>query len=137
MFIYEPEEFEKKRSAYVEKMKNKMAEIHKLAEEKRAVVVAKKREDQLKVEAAVEKFRATGKTPNKNLKSIKRIGLDGNLPIFYVDLGLEVWASGHLDIQLTHCNARLRKRVQSRKQAVEDVLIKIFAIKGEESLQMA
>ncbi|KAK1365492.1 hypothetical protein POM88_041053 [Heracleum sosnowskyi] len=36
-----------KRAAYVEKMKNKMAEIHKSGEEKRAVVVAKKREDQL------------------------------------------------------------------------------------------
>ncbi|KAK1374399.1 Remorin [Heracleum sosnowskyi] len=59
------EQFEKKRAAYVEKMKNKMAEIHKSAEEKTAVVVAKKREDQLKVEAAAEKFRATGKTPKK------------------------------------------------------------------------
>ncbi|KAK1355551.1 hypothetical protein POM88_048807 [Heracleum sosnowskyi] len=57
MFIYEPEEFEKKRSAYVEKMKNKMAEIHKLAEEKRAVVVAKKREDQLK--SAVKEAQTT------------------------------------------------------------------------------
>ncbi|KAK1357078.1 hypothetical protein POM88_050334 [Heracleum sosnowskyi] len=55
MFIYEPEEFEKKRSSYVEKMKNKMAEIHKSAEEKRAVVVAKKREDLLKVEDVVSR----------------------------------------------------------------------------------
>lgn len=63
MSLFEQEEFEKKRAAYVEKMKNKMAEIHKSAEEKRAFVVAKKGEDKLKVEAAAEKFRATGNTP--------------------------------------------------------------------------
>ncbi|KAL1828389.1 remorin-like isoform X2 [Daucus carota subsp. sativus] len=57
------EHFEKKRAAYEEIMKNKMADIHRSAEEKRAAVVAKKEEDKLRLEAAAEKFRVTGNAP--------------------------------------------------------------------------
>lgn len=59
----EQEHFEKKRAAYEEIMKNKMADIHRSAEEKRAAVVAKKEEDKLRLEAAAEKFRVTGNAP--------------------------------------------------------------------------
>lgn len=59
------EHFEKKKAAYVEKMKNQMADIHKSAQEKRAVVDAKRGQDTIKVEEAAEKFRTTGNTPRK------------------------------------------------------------------------
>lgn len=59
------EEIEKEKAEYVEKMKNKLAKIQKLAEEKRAVVEARRGEDILKVEEIGAKFRATGSTPNK------------------------------------------------------------------------
>ena len=48
-------------------MKNKVAEIHKEAEEKRAVIEAKRGEDFLKIEETAVKFRATGYTPKKFL----------------------------------------------------------------------
>lgn len=46
-------------------MKNKMAEIHKAAQEKRAMVVAKRGEDCIKVEETAAKFRSTGETPKR------------------------------------------------------------------------
>jgi len=48
-----------------EKMKNKIAEIHRIAEERRAMVEAKKGEEILKAEEFAAKFRATGKIPKK------------------------------------------------------------------------
>ncbi|KAM1029462.1 hypothetical protein ACFX2A_042972 [Malus domestica] len=61
------EKLEKQKAEYVEQMKNKIALIHKAAEEKRAVVEAKRGEDLLKAEEAAAKYRATGKTPKKLL----------------------------------------------------------------------
>ncbi|KAK2989075.1 hypothetical protein RJ640_018864 [Escallonia rubra] len=59
------EKFERKKAEYAEQMKNKMAEIHKAAEEKRAMVEAKRGEDAIKVEETAAKCRATGSTPMK------------------------------------------------------------------------
>ncbi|XP_014502163.1 remorin-like [Vigna radiata var. radiata] len=59
------EELEKKKAEYAEKIKNKIAEIHKEAEEKRAIIEAKKGEELLKETAA--KYRATGTAPKKLL----------------------------------------------------------------------
>ncbi|KAJ7974205.1 Remorin [Quillaja saponaria] len=61
------EKLEKKKAEYVEKLKNKIAEIHKEAEEKRAVIEAKRGEDLLKAEEVAAKYRATGTTPKKLL----------------------------------------------------------------------
>lgn len=58
---------EKKKAQYVEKMKNKIALIHKAAEEKRAMVEAKRGEDLLKAEEIAAKYRATGTAPKKLL----------------------------------------------------------------------
>lgn len=61
------ENFEKKKAQYAEKMKNKVAEIRKAAEEKRAMVEAKRGEECLKVEETAAKLRATGYPPKKFL----------------------------------------------------------------------
>ncbi|MBA0796032.1 hypothetical protein Gohar_006834, partial [Gossypium harknessii] len=61
------EKLEKQKAEYVEKMKNKAALIHKEAEEKKAIVEAKRGEDLLKAEELAVKYRATGTTPNKTL----------------------------------------------------------------------
>nr|KJB23873.1 hypothetical protein B456_004G118800 [Gossypium raimondii] len=61
------EKLEKQKAEYVEKMKNKAALIHKEAEEKKAIVEAKRGEDLLKAEELAAKYRATGTTPNKTL----------------------------------------------------------------------
>lgn len=61
------EKLEKKKAQYVEKMKNKIAEVHKLAEEKRAMVEARKGEELLKAEECAAKYRATGYVPKKCL----------------------------------------------------------------------
>lgn len=60
---YEQEKLEKKKAEYAEKMKNKIAELHKAAEEKRVMIEAKQREDFIKIEEAAAKFRATGHVP--------------------------------------------------------------------------
>ena len=52
---------------YVEKMKNKVALIHKSAEEKRAEIEAKRGEEILKAEEIAAKYRATGTAPKKIL----------------------------------------------------------------------
>lgn len=51
----------------VEKNKNKIALIHKAAEEKKADIEAKRGEDLLKVEESAAKYRATGASPKKFL----------------------------------------------------------------------
>ncbi|XP_018830817.2 remorin-like [Juglans regia] len=61
------EQLEKKKAEYVEKMRNKVAMIHKAAEEKRAVTEAKRGEDLLKAEEMAAKYRATGTGPKKLL----------------------------------------------------------------------
>ncbi|KAH0887479.1 hypothetical protein HID58_063575 [Brassica napus] len=57
------EKLEKKKAEYGEKMKNKVAAIHKQAEEKRAMVEAKRGEELLKAEEMAAKYRATGMVP--------------------------------------------------------------------------
>ncbi|TKY45170.1 Remorin protein [Spatholobus suberectus] len=52
---------------YAEKIKNKIAIIHKEAEGKRAIIEAKKGEDLLKAEEIATKYRATGIAPKKLL----------------------------------------------------------------------
>ncbi|KHN25717.1 Remorin [Glycine soja] len=59
------ENLEKKKAEYVEKMKNKVAKIHLLAEEKRAVVEAQKREEFIDLEETASKFRSRGDTPRR------------------------------------------------------------------------
>ncbi|URE15322.1 Remorin, N-terminal region [Musa troglodytarum] len=61
------EKLEKKKAEYAEKMKNKIAMIHKEAEEKRALVEAKRGEDLLKAEETAVKYRSTGHTPKKGI----------------------------------------------------------------------
>ncbi|CAN1230660.1 Uncharacterized protein At3g61260, partial [Linum perenne] len=61
------EQLEKKKAQYAEQMKNRVAEIHKQAEEKRAMVEAKRGEDLLKAEETAAKYRATGQAPKKML----------------------------------------------------------------------
>lgn len=59
------ESLEKKKAEYVEKMKNRIALLHKSAEEKRAVIEAMRGEDLLKAEETAAKYRATGTAPKK------------------------------------------------------------------------
>ncbi|XP_059634140.1 remorin-like [Cornus florida] len=61
------EQLEKKKADYAEKMKNKIALLHKQAEEKRAMVEATRAEEILKAEEMAAKFRATGNVPKKLL----------------------------------------------------------------------
>ncbi|KAI3471127.1 hypothetical protein Pfo_027790 [Paulownia fortunei] len=61
------EQLEKKKAEYIEKMKNKVALVHKAAEEKRAMVEARRGEDLLKAEEIAAKYRATGTAPKKLL----------------------------------------------------------------------
>ncbi|XP_054808650.1 remorin-like [Prosopis cineraria] len=59
------EGLERKKAEQSEKMKNKVAEIHQLAEEKRAVIEAQKFEDYLNVEETAAKYRSRGFNPRK------------------------------------------------------------------------
>lgn len=61
------EKLEKQKAEYAEKMKNKVALVHKQAEEKRAMVEAQRGEEILKAEEMAAKYRATGQTPKKFL----------------------------------------------------------------------
>lgn len=63
--INEQEALEKKKAEYAEKMKNKIALLHKEAEEKRAMVEARRGEEVLKAEEMAAKYRATGLAPKK------------------------------------------------------------------------
>ena len=46
-------------------MKNKVAEIHKAGEEKRALIEARQREESLKVEDTASKFRESRSMPRR------------------------------------------------------------------------
>lgn len=59
------EKLEKKKAEYVEQMRNKIAMIHKEAEERRAMVEAKRGEEMLKAEEMAAKYRASGLAPKK------------------------------------------------------------------------
>ncbi|KAL4191613.1 hypothetical protein AMTRI_Chr07g30760 [Amborella trichopoda] len=59
------EKLERQKAEYAEKMKNKIALIHKEAEEKRAMTEAKRGEELLKAEETAAKYRATGLAPKK------------------------------------------------------------------------
>ncbi|RWW71869.1 hypothetical protein BHE74_00020359, partial [Ensete ventricosum] len=59
------EKIENQKAEYAEKMKNKIAMIHKAAEEKRILVEAKHGEELLKAEETAAKYRATGQAPKK------------------------------------------------------------------------
>ena len=61
------EALEKKKAEYAEKMKNTKAVIHRRAEEKRAMVMARRGEEVLKAEEMAAKYRATGVAPKKFL----------------------------------------------------------------------
>ncbi|CAN7099287.1 hypothetical protein HID58_022234 [Brassica napus] len=59
------EQLIKKKAEYAEQMKNKIVQIHKEAEEKRAMTEAKRGEEILKAEEMAAKYRATGTAPTK------------------------------------------------------------------------
>lgn len=61
------EKLEKKKAEYVEKSKNKIAVLHRLGEEKRALIEAQRKEECLKIEETASKFRASGYTPRRFL----------------------------------------------------------------------
>ncbi|EYU25089.1 hypothetical protein ABFS82_06G034300 [Erythranthe guttata] len=61
------EQLEIKKAQYIEKLKNKVAYVHKAAEEKRANVEAQRGEELLKAEEVAAKYRATGTGPKKLL----------------------------------------------------------------------
>ncbi|KAL5562674.1 hypothetical protein UlMin_032421 [Ulmus minor] len=61
------EKLERKKTEYVEKMKNKIALTHKDVEEKRTVIKAKKDENVLKAEEMAAKYHVTGTAPKKLL----------------------------------------------------------------------
>ncbi|XP_019252998.1 PREDICTED: remorin-like [Nicotiana attenuata] len=61
------EQLEHKKAEYAEKIKNKVALIHKEANEKRAMVDARRGKEILKAEEMAAKYRATGKAPKKFL----------------------------------------------------------------------
>ncbi|KAK4422637.1 Remorin [Sesamum alatum] len=59
------EKIEKKKAEYGARMKNKMAIVHRAAEEKRATVEADRGKDFLTVDEAAARFQATGTIPTK------------------------------------------------------------------------
>ncbi|XLR19309.1 hypothetical protein S83_047221, partial [Arachis hypogaea] len=52
------ENLKRKKAEYAEKMKNKIADIHRSAEEKRTMVEAQKREEFIELEETAAKFRS-------------------------------------------------------------------------------
>ncbi|CAL4912170.1 unnamed protein product [Urochloa decumbens] len=54
-----------KKAAYEEKLKNKLAMLHKTAEEKRALTEAKRGEEIIMAEELAAKYRAKGEAPTK------------------------------------------------------------------------
>lgn len=56
---------EKKKAEYGERMRNKIGEIHKASEEKKAKIEAKRRENHVKIEEAAAKYRASGTAPDR------------------------------------------------------------------------
>ncbi|GAA0150421.1 hypothetical protein LIER_09368 [Lithospermum erythrorhizon] len=65
------EALEKKKPVHRENMKNKVAQVHKEAEEKRAMVIAKHKEDVIKAEETAAKYGATNQTPKKKIGCIR------------------------------------------------------------------
>nr|GMD49665.1 remorin-like [Ipomoea batatas] len=61
------EKLERQKAESIEKLQNKIAMIHKSAEEKRAMTEAKRGEDILKAEEMAAKYHATRTAPNKLL----------------------------------------------------------------------
>ncbi|KAF1884118.1 hypothetical protein Lal_00046405 [Lupinus albus] len=61
------EELERKKAEYGERIKNRIALVHKEAEEKRAMVEAKRGEEVLKAEEMAAKYRATRTLPKKTI----------------------------------------------------------------------
>ncbi|KAK7358637.1 hypothetical protein VNO77_00575 [Canavalia gladiata] len=61
------EKLESKKVECVEKMQNKVAEIHRSSEEKRAIIEAQKREEFLKIEEKAANFLSRGYSPRKFL----------------------------------------------------------------------
>jgi len=59
------EQLEKKKAANEEKLKNKLAMLHKTAEEKRALTEAKRGEEMIMAEELAAKYRAKGEAPTK------------------------------------------------------------------------
>lgn len=66
-YLHEQEQLERKKARYGEIMRNKIALVHKEAEEKRAMIEAKRGEEVLKVQEMAAKYRATGTTPKKTI----------------------------------------------------------------------
>lgn len=63
----EQQQLLKKKAEYIEKMKNKIALLHKSAEENRAMIKPKRGEDLLIAEEMAAIYRATRTSPNKPL----------------------------------------------------------------------
>ncbi|CAM0870983.1 unnamed protein product [Alopecurus aequalis] len=61
----EVEQLEKKKASYKEKLKNKLAALHKSAEEKRAMAEAKRGEEIILAEEMAAKYRAKSEAPTK------------------------------------------------------------------------
>ncbi|KAH7285415.1 hypothetical protein KP509_33G027200 [Ceratopteris richardii] len=61
------ETLERRKAAYVEKMRNQISEVHKSAEEQRAVAEARKGEEMVKAEELAARFRAQNHVPRKFL----------------------------------------------------------------------
>ncbi|RDX88443.1 hypothetical protein CR513_29971, partial [Mucuna pruriens] len=61
------EKLDRNKAKCVEKMQNKVAEIHRTAEEKRAMIEAYKGEEYLEIEEKAVKFRTRGYSPRKFL----------------------------------------------------------------------
>ncbi|KAG5029941.1 hypothetical protein JHK82_013535 [Glycine max] len=61
------EKLDRNKAKCVEKMQNKVAEIHRTAEEKRAMIEAYKGEEFLEIEEKAAKFRTRGYSPKKYL----------------------------------------------------------------------
>ncbi|XP_068470838.1 remorin-like isoform X2 [Phaseolus vulgaris] len=61
------EKLDRNKAKCVEKMQNKVAEIHRTAEEKRAMIEAYKGEEFLEIEEKAAKFRTRGYSPRKFL----------------------------------------------------------------------
>ena len=59
------EKLERKKAEYAEKMRNRVAMIHKEAEEQRAAVEARRQEEMIKCQETAAKHRSQGTTPAK------------------------------------------------------------------------
>ena len=59
------EKLEKKKAEYAEKMRNRVAMVHKEAEEQRAAVLARQQEEMIKCQEMAAKHRSKGTTPKK------------------------------------------------------------------------